>query len=62
MKREHLYVTGKHPCVWLMVSGMAASAVLLAAQGTVSTRTGIWCGIVLPCVAAILFALTVLCA
>ena len=62
MKREHLYVSGKHPCVWLMAFCMAASAVLLAAQGTVSTRTGIWCGIVLPCVAAILFALTVLCA
>lgn len=62
MKREHLYVTGKHPCVWLMASCMAASAVLHAVQGTVSAPTDIWCGIVLPCAAAILFALTVLCA
>ena len=62
MKREHLYVTAKHPCVWFMASCMAASAVLHAVQGTVSARTDIWCGIVLPCAAAILFALTVLCA
>ena len=62
MKREHLYVSGKHPCVWLMAFCMAASAVLLAAQGTVSAGGGIWCGTVLPCAAAILFVLTVLCA
>ena len=64
MEREHLYVTRKHPCVWLMALCMAGSAVatLLAVQGTISTRLGIWCGIVLPCVAAILFALTVICA
>ena len=64
MKREHLYVSGKHPCVWLMAFSMAASAaaVFLAAQGTVSAQHGIWCGIVLPCVAAVGFALTVLCA
>ena len=64
MKREHLYVNGKHPCVWLTTFSMAASvaAVFLAAQGTVSAQHGIWCGIVLPCVAAVGFALTVLCA
>ena len=64
MKREHLYVTRKHPCVWLMVLCMAASVVatLLTVQGTISTRLGIWCGIVLPCVAAILFALIAVCA
>ena len=64
MKREHLYVSGKHPCVWLTAFSMAASAaaVLLAVQGTVSAQHGIWCGIVLPCVAAVGFALTVLCA
>ena len=27
MKREHLYVERKHPCVWLMALCMAASAV-----------------------------------
>ena len=60
MKREHLYVSKKHPCVWLMALCMAASAVaaVSAAQGTVATRLGIWCGIVLPCVAAILFLLS----
>ena len=64
MKREHLYVTRKHPCVWLMVFCMAASAAtaIFAAQGTISTRLGIWCGIVLPSVAAMLFALICLCA
>jgi len=63
MKREHLYVTRKHPCVWLMVFCMAASAAtaIFAAQGTISTRLGIWCGIVLPSVAAMLFALICLC-
>ena len=64
MKREHLYVARKHPCVWLMVFCMAASAAtaIFAAQGTISTRLGIWCGIVLPSVAAMLFALICLCA
>jgi len=64
MKREHLYVTRKHPCVWLMVLCMAASVVatLLTVQGTISTRLGIWCGIVLPCVAATLFTLIAICA
>ena len=64
MKSEHLYVTRKNPCVWLMVLCMAASAVvaILALQGTISTRLGIWCGIVLPCVAAILFAMIAICA
>lgn len=43
MKREHLYVSGKHPCVWLMAFSMAASvaAVLLAVQGTVSDRKSV---------------------
>ena len=59
MKREHLYVTRKHPCVWIMTLCMVASAATLifAAQGTISTRLGIWCGIVLPCVAAIAYIL-----
>ena len=64
MKREHLYVSRRHPCVWLMALCMAASVVaaLIAVQGTISTGLGIWCGIVLPCVAAILFALIAICA
>ena len=59
MKREHLYVTRKHPCVWFMTLCMVASAAtaIFAAQGTISTRLGIWCGIVLPCVAAIAYIL-----
>ena len=64
MKREHLYVSRRHPCVWLMALCMAASVVatLLTVQGTISTRLGIWCGIVLPCIAEILFALIAICA
>lgn len=59
MKREHFYVSRKHPCVWLMALCMASSAIAAAyaAQESVSTQLGIWCGIVLPCVAAILFVL-----
>ena len=64
MKREHLCVTGKHPCVWLMVLCMAASAAaaFLALQGAVSALRDIWCGIVLLCAAAFLFGMTVICA
>ncbi len=64
MKREHLYVSRRHPCVWIMALCMAVSvvAILLTVPGTISTRLGIWCGIVLPCVAAVLFALIVICA
>lgn len=64
MKRDHLYVERKHPCLWLMVLCMAASVIvaILAAQGTISTCRGIWCGIVLPSVASVLFALIAVCA
>ena len=49
MKREHLYVSRKHPCVWLMGLATAASAVLRILQGD---------GIVwLDVVAAVLYAL-----
>ena len=49
MKREHLYVSRKHPCVWLMVLATAASAILRILQGD-----GIvWLGVV----AAVLYAL-----
>ena len=59
MKREHYYVERKHPCIWLMALCMAASTITAAyaAQGMISTRIGIWCGIVLPIMAAILSAL-----
>jgi len=64
MKREHLYTSRKHPCVWLMSLCMAASAAtaIFAAREAISTRLGIWCGSVLPSVAAILFALICICA
>jgi len=60
MKRDHLYVSRKHPCVWLMSLGMAASAA--ATVFLTPAELGIWCGIVLPSVAAILFALICICA
>ena len=64
MKRAHLYVSRKHPCVWLMTLCMAAAAAaaIFAAQGTVSTRLELWCGVVLPCISAVLFALITVCA
>ena len=60
MERVHLYVKRTHPCVWLMVLCMTASAAaaIFSAQGTVSATAGFCFGIVLPCVAAMLFALT----
>ena len=62
MKRKHYYVGRKNPCVWLLALCMVVSAVTVISttQGTVSTRLGIWCGIVLPIVAAILLALITL--
>ena len=59
MKRDHLYVSRKHPCVWLMSLCMAASvvAILVLSQGAILTKTGIWCGIVFPCIAAIAYIL-----
>ncbi len=64
MKKEHLYTDRKHLCVWLMAVSMAASAAaaIFLTPETVSVRSGVWCGIVLPCAAAILFALIVICA
>lgn len=60
MKREHYYVERKHPCVWLMTLSMMASVIAAASAGwgMVSTRLGIWCGIVLPVVAGIVYILT----
>jgi len=64
MKKEHYYVERRHPWVWLMVLCIAASAAtaIFAMQGTVSTRLGIWCGVILPCVAAVIFVLISVCA
>ena len=58
MKREHLYVSRKHPCLWLMVLSMAASAAaaILSLRETVFTQIDLWCGVVLPCIAVIAYA------
>ena len=53
MKREHFYVSRKHPCVWLAVLSAAVSAALAA------VTEGGWWG-VLSCGAALLYALTLL--
>lgn len=59
MKREHLYVSRRNPCVWLMVLCMIASVASIFAvpQGAVPANTGIWRGMVLPCIAAIVYIL-----
>ena len=53
MKREHLYVKRKHPCVWLMVLCMAASSILRIVQFS----GNIWLGMVFPIVAAVVYVL-----
>ena len=55
-KRAHLYVSRKHPCVWLTVLCMIASAVLRI----VWYNGDLWFGAILPITAAVLFALMVL--
>ena len=55
-KRVHLYVSRKHPCVWLMVLCMIASAVLRI----VWYNGDLWFGAILPITAAVLFSLTVI--
>lgn len=61
-KRLHLYVKRNHAATWLMAVCMGASslATVVMSRGKVFTSTGIWCGIVLPCVCAIWYALVVL--
>ena len=61
-KRLHLYVKRNHVATWLMAVCMAASAAatVIMSRGTVSKDTGVWFGVVLPCVCAIWYALTVL--
>ena len=62
MKKDHLYVERKHPCVWLMVLCMTASAAAptFATQDAISSGLDIWCGILLPSISAMAFALVVL--
>ena len=57
-KRIHLYISRKHPCVWLMVLCMIASAVLCVVQ----FNGNLWVGAILPVTAAVLYALiTIIC-
>jgi len=53
-KRIHLYVSRKHPCLWLAVSCMAASIALRI----VCYNGDLWFGAVLPIAAAAVYALT----
>lgn len=55
MKGNHYYVNRKHPAVWLMVLSMAASIFL--SGGRTLTAPDIWFGILLPGIAAVVFAL-----
>ena len=52
-KRIHLYVSRKHPCLWLMVLCMIASAVLRI----VWYHGNLWFGAILPITAAAVFVL-----
>ena len=61
-KRLHLYVKRKHVATWLMAACMIASVVttIVMSRGKVFTGTGIWCGVVIPCVCGVWYALIVL--
>ena len=61
-KRLHLYVKRKHVATWLMVAFMIVSVVatIVMSRDKVFTSSGIWCGIVMPCVCGIWYALIVL--
>lgn len=52
-KRIHLYVSRKHPCVWLMVLSMMVSAALRI----VCYSGNLWFGAILPITAAVMYAL-----
>ena len=52
-KRTHLYVSRKHPCVWMMGLCMIASAVLRVVQ----YNGNLWLGAILPIMAAVMYAL-----
>ena len=53
MKRKHYYVERRHPCVWLMLLCMVASAVYRVVQA----NGNVWIGAVLPAVAAMVYVL-----
>ena len=55
-KRLHLYVKRNHMATWLMAVCMAASvlATIVMSRGFIFSGTGVWCGVVLPCVCAVL--------
>ena len=57
MERKHLYVDRKCFCVWLMALCMAASIV---SRVILFSESRIWSICVLPCAAAVLYALIVL--
>ena len=59
-KRLHLYVKRNHMATWLMAVCMAASALatIVMSRGFIFSGTGFWCGVVLPCVCAVWYALT----
>lgn len=61
-KRLHLYVKRNHIATWLMVVCMVSSvlATIVMSCGMIFTSTGFWCGIMIPCICAIWYALTVL--
>ena len=61
-KRLHLYVKRNHVATWLMAVCMAASAAatVVMSRGMVFTGIGLWCGVVMPCVCAVWYALIVL--
>lgn len=53
MKREHFYVSRRHPCVWLMALCMVASGVLYLVQ----CSGNVWLGAVLPVTAVATYVL-----
>jgi len=63
MKKGHLYVNRKHPALWLMGLCMAASAgaAVFLSCGKGFAGADIWFEVVLPSVAAVLFALIAVC-
>jgi len=61
-KRLHLYVRRNHAAAWLTAAFMIASAVtaIIMSRGKDLTGTGIWWGVVIPCLCPVWYALRVL--
>ncbi len=57
-RRKHLYVSRKHFAVWLMAVCMIASCIL---RISLFAGDSAWSGVVLPCTAALLYALIAVC-